>query len=371
MKILILGGTGAMGEHLVRLLEEDGSADEICVTSRGERDSRGRVRYLRGNAHDEAFLRELLKTRWDVVVDFMSYGTEEFRSRADALLDATAQYVFLSSARVYADSKTPLTETSPRLLDASSDAEFLATDEYALAKARQENFLRDSGRKNWTVIRPYITFSEIRLQLGVLEKEEWLYRALHGRTIVFSEEMREKFTTLTYGLDVARGIKSVLGVPAALGEVFHITRADALTWGEVLACYLRVLEKRLGREPRVIFARERAFTRCHPAKYQIRYDRFFDRRFDDSKIARFADVNTFLPTLVGLEKCLNAFLDAPRFRAVNWVLEARKDRLAGERTPLSEISGMKQKIAYVLTRYVPAGTLVAKIFRKGMKILWK
>ena len=57
MKILILGGTGAMGEHLVRLLEEDGSADEICVTSRGERDSRGRVRYLRGNAHEAPLLR--------------------------------------------------------------------------------------------------------------------------------------------------------------------------------------------------------------------------------------------------------------------------------------------------------------------------
>ncbi len=54
MKILILGGTGAMGEHLVRLLEEDGTADEICVTSRGERESCGRVRYLRGNAHEEA-----------------------------------------------------------------------------------------------------------------------------------------------------------------------------------------------------------------------------------------------------------------------------------------------------------------------------
>ena len=40
-------------------------------------------------------------------------------------------------------------------------------------------------------------------QLGVLEKELWLYRALNGRTIVFSKDIAEKSTTLTYGYDVA------------------------------------------------------------------------------------------------------------------------------------------------------------------------
>lgn len=370
MKILILGGTGAMGEHLVRLLEEDGE-HEISVTSRTEHPSRERVRYVKGDAKNAEFLRGILSERWDVIVDFMSYGTVAFRERVSALLDTAGQYIFLSSARVYANSETPIKETSARLLDASDDAEFLSTDEYALAKARQENILRDSGRKNWTVIRPYITFSEIRLQLGVLEKEEWLYRALHGRTIVFSEEMRECFTTLTYGLDVARGIKSIVGVPAAQGEIFHITNDAALKWNDVLACYLRVLKKRLGREARVIFARERAFIKCHPAKYQIRCDRFYDRRFDNEKIARFTNVEMFLPTISGLEKCLNEFLDAPRFRAVNWALEARKDKLAGERTPLSEIPGRKQKILYLLCRYAPAGTLAAKILSKGMKVLWK
>ena len=59
------------------------------------------------------------------------------------------------------------------------DEEYLKTDEYALSKARQEDILHRSGKNNWTVIRPYITYSEIRLQLGVLEKELWLYRFVH------------------------------------------------------------------------------------------------------------------------------------------------------------------------------------------------
>ena len=142
MNILVLGGTGAMGVHLVELLSQRG--DAVFVTSRRERPSRKNVTYVRGDAHDNVFLQTLLDSRrWDAIVDFMVYRTEEFRHRVPQLLAATAQYVFLSSSRVYADSAEPITEDSPRLLDISTDAAYLKTDEYALAKARQENALRE------------------------------------------------------------------------------------------------------------------------------------------------------------------------------------------------------------------------------------
>ena len=85
----------------------------------------------------------------------------------------------------YANENGRITEKSKRLLDVCTDEEYLKTDEYALTKVRQENILLSSGKKNWTIIRPYITYNVERLQLGVYEKENWLYRALHGRSIVF------------------------------------------------------------------------------------------------------------------------------------------------------------------------------------------
>ena len=145
MNILVLGGTGAMGVHLVELLSQRG--DAVFVTSRRERPSRKNVTYVQGDAHNNDFLQTLLNSRrWDAIVDFMVYRTEEFRHRMPQLLAATAQYVFLSSSRVYADSAGPITEDSPRLLDVSADAAYLKTDEYALAKARQENALRTESR---------------------------------------------------------------------------------------------------------------------------------------------------------------------------------------------------------------------------------
>lgn len=232
-----------MGIHLIERLVAKGIF--VTVTSRKDRDSAEYVTYVKGNAHDVNFLTTLLeRKRWDVIVDFMVYSTEEFRDRAELLLKSTKQYIFLSSARVYADSKEAITEDSSRLLDVSPDKKFLQTDEYPLSKAREKNILFESAHKNWTIIRPYITFSEIRLQLGVFEKEDWLYRALHGRTIVFSNDIAEKYTTLTYAFDVVNAMVQLMGNDKAHGEVFHITSGNAYTWNEILAVYL----ERIGRK---------------------------------------------------------------------------------------------------------------------------
>ena len=144
MEVLILGGTGAMGIHLIECLVAKGIF--VTVTSRKDRDSAEYVTYVKGNAHDVNFLTTLLeRKRWDVIVDFMVYSTEEFRDRAELLLKSTKQYIFLSSARVYADSKEAITEDSSRLLDVSQDKKFLQTDEYPLSKAREENILFESA----------------------------------------------------------------------------------------------------------------------------------------------------------------------------------------------------------------------------------
>lgn len=348
MKILILGGTGAMGKHLVNLLRDSG--DDVVITTRANRESFRNISYIVGNARDDKFLDSILKGGWDVIIDFMVYTTAGFKKRIDLLLESTSQYVFLSSARVYADSNTPIKEASARLLDVTDDNEFLASDEYSLAKARQEDILKTSGKRNWTIIRPYITYSSHRLQLGILEKEDWLYRTLHGRTIVFSDEISSTATTMTYGLDVANGIKSIIGNNNALGEIYHITSNQAFLWSEILDIYLNVLEKHLGYRPKVILEGLDSFQKYHSAVYQIKYDRLYNRRFNNDKIGNLIDTDNFTLTEIGIASCLEEFLEHPSFKQINWRAEALKDRETNEFTPLSEIKGLKQKIKYLLYR---------------------
>ena len=307
--------------------------------------------YVQGNGHDIAFLNTLLKDKYDVIVDFMNYHTEEFRERYRILLNACGQFVYLSSSRVYADSDSPITEESPRLLDVTTDAEYLRTDEYALAKARQENLLRESEHKNWTIIRPYITYSEIRLQLGVLEKEAWLYRALQGRTIVFSKDIAKRMTTLTYGLDVARAMAALIGREEAKGEAFHITTPESIRWSEVQKIYLDVLERETGKRPRVLLTEESLNLQYAWGKYQVKYDRLFNRTFDNGKIGRFIDTDCFVKPKEGLRTCLEQFVGHPLFRGIDYGAEGRNDRLTHDRMPLREIDTLKHKVKYVLYRY--------------------
>jgi len=327
-RILLLGGTGAMGAHLARVLANSGA--QVDVTTRRLRNGGGKINYLQGNARDIAFVKSLLQANaYDAVVDFMVYGTAEFASRAEVLLAGTKQYVFLSSSRVYADSPTPISKDHPRLLDTSHDEAYLATDEYALTKARQENVLRESAHRNWTIVRPYITYSEQRLQLGVLEKENWLWRALHGRTIVFSRDIAEKFTTLTYGLNVAEAMAAIIGKEEALGEAFHITCEEPCQWSEVLDVYLQTLEGVLGKRPRVLLL-DKALNLQTGGKYQVKVDRYFNRRFDNAKIGRFLDTSRFVKAREGLAQCLKAFCQHPTFKGINPKREALYDRLTGE-----------------------------------------
>ena len=351
MNLLVLGGTGAMGAPLVELLQLQGHA--LTVTSRSRGDVTPQVRYCQGDAHDPRFLNPLLaSTAWDAIVDFLVYSTPVFRARMPALLAATRQYVYLSSARVYAPSPTPLTETAPRLLEVCRDQAYLATDEYALAKARQEDCLWAAPTPNWTIVRPYITFSPARLQLGVLEKEAWLFRVLQGRTLVFSADLHERLTTLTQGADVARALVALLGRPEALGEAFHITSPVALRWAEVLDRYLETLEAHGAVRPRVRLVDLPTFQRLHPTPAQLTYDRLHDRTFDNQKIQRFIDPGRFQDPRLALPACLAAFLANRRFLTISGRYEGRKDRLMREHTPVSQFPTLKHQLGYVAARWL-------------------
>lgn len=348
MNILVLGGTGPMGVPLVQKLSKE---HQVYVTSRSQRESRENITYIQGNAKENEFLTRVLTMQpWDAVVDFMVYSVAELQAYTPLFLDNTKQYIFISSSRVYAEADGLITENTPRLLEASQDDEYLKTSEYALLKARGEDVLLKSGRTNFTIIRPTITYNTYRLQLGVLEKENWLYRALHGRSIVFSEDVNDKLTTMTLGDDVAGGIISVIDEPKAMGEVFHVTSPISLPWHEVLATYVAVLKKHLGRDIPVVMTKKSTNLKFPSRVYQLIYCRYFNRTFDNSKIAQFCDVNSFTLPQVGLAKCLEDFLKAPHFNRIPWDIEAVNDKVAGERTPLREIPHMGNKFTYFCYR---------------------
>lgn len=364
MRVLVLGGTGAMGEPLVKMLGERG--DEVYVTSRRKRDDKGCVHYIQGDAHNLSFIKQELCKNYDVIVDFMIYSTDDFRDRSKIYLQSTGQYMFLSSARVYADSKEPITEDSPRLLDVCKDEDYLKTDEYALAKARSENVLFESEHKNWTIIRPYITYNTSRLQLGGLELGTWLTAALSGRPLVLPKDVSIHQTTMTHGDDVARVMAALIGNNKAFGESFHLTGKDHMKWREVAEVYKEVIEEKIGRgveiyEPET----SEGLSGIMGNTTQIKYDRMYDRLFDNSKLlTTCGDGLRFISMTKGLNRCLHDYLslsDKQKFANHNVMYEAWLDKSTGVAASFAGVESVKGGLKYMGYYYAPG---VMEILKK-------
>lgn len=324
MRVLVLGGTGAMGSHLCRFLTAYG-ADVVCTT-RHERASEDGISYVVGDAKDSSFLDKLLAERWEAIVDFMVWSTAEFRSRYAAFLAATEQYIFTSSYRVYADSPL-ICEDSPRLLDVIDDSEYLATDEYALSKARCEDLLFGSDSENWTIVRPAVTYDggNGRLQLGVFESADWLWRAVNGIPVPMPYDMLSNQATMSYGGDVAEMIARLVGNPCALGEAFTVACSDHMTWAEVASAYGETLPFE------VIPCDLDDFERARGGVYQIRYDRMFDRVVDNSKVLAVTGMDGGRLTAMreGLSRELGVYLASDKRAVLSVGFQGKMDRLSG------------------------------------------
>ncbi len=321
-RILLLGGTGAIGTHVAPELLRRGFS--VVVTSRSDhaQDASG-VEYRQGNAKDDAFLDALLTERFDAIVDFMIYSTEAFQKRCEKLLTHTDHYVFLSSYRVYGDCGcAPITEKSPRLLESVDDPAYLKTDEYGLAKARQEDLLRSSGYRNFTIVRPSITYGGDRFQLGTMEANEFLIRALNGKTVIFPKEMLSKRAAMTYAGDVGRMIARLVLNADAFGEMYTAASAETVTWNNVLKIYQKILGMQVKQVPLSVY------RDVVGRPWQIKYDRMLHRIVDNNKIllATGMKQSELMPLYEGLRIELQRFAADPHFKPADEAMQQRMDR---------------------------------------------
>ena len=364
-RVLLLGGTGVIGTFLTPELRKLGY--EVVITSRSAHtsDDPG-VTYVCGNAKDDAFLDALLEQRCDVIVDFLIYSTEAFQKRCEKLVSHTSHYVFLSSYRVYGDNGcAPIREDSPRLLESVDDPEYLKTDEYGLTKARQEDILRACGRQNFTIIRPAITYGGDRFQLGTMEANEFLVRALHKKAVVFPKEMLDKRTTMTWAGDVGRMIARLVLNETAYGETYPAATAENRTWKNVLDLYKKALGMQVKEVPLDTYAR------IVGRPWQIRYDRMLHRVIDNSKICRATGIrqSELMPLAEGLRIELYQFTREPKFRPVDEAMQKRFDAVCAapqkKQEPPREkgLNGMLHRAAEYRRRGVLKKVVREKLYR--------
>lgn len=282
-RVLVLG-YGIMGQFLVEELVKKGClVDVVCLES-AESGSRA-VTFWKENAKSRPFLEKILKDgRFDAVVDFMLYSIAEFREIHTLFLENTKQYIFLSSYRVYSDLELPISETSPQMVDISTDRTYLShDDEYSLYKAREERILRGSGFRNYTIVRPSIVYSHLRFQLTSLEAPVFMTRSWHKKKVALPTEALDAVTTMTWGGDVGKMLAGLVGNKQALGEAYTLATAEHHTWREVAEIYRELFGLEYVETDTETFLKE-FFDNSFLARYTLVYDRCATRIMDNRKI---------------------------------------------------------------------------------------
>ena len=284
-KVLVIGATGAMGRYLVpELAKGDFIIDALSLDE--AKSEFPNVTYYKVNAKDPAIRADYLAKHYDAIVDFMVYSTAETEAVVPLMTQATGQYFYVSSCRVFDDKEVPIRESSPRLIDSSEDKALLASDDYCIHKARGENILRALPTKNWTIVRPSTTYSYLRYQLVTWEAPDCVGRAFAGKAVVLPVQAYAIPASLCWGCDVGKMIAALVGNDRALGEDFNVTTNESHTWSEIADYYKDICGLKaiwVDKEDYLDIRAQWPGSR-QACRWQLEYARLFRRVYDNSKL---------------------------------------------------------------------------------------
>lgn len=313
-RILVIGGTGNMGRPLVKLLAESGHCVSVVCRRKVCEGDAARLancggEYFYGDAKDGKFMDGVLNRHFDAIVDFCIYSSEEFRERVSTFLAKTDQYVCLSAGAVYADIPTPKNESSPRYLEADPPQEGTAKwNWYCYEKARIEDMLLKSGKRNWTIVRPGSIMNASHYGWGHWWNEDWTWRILRGQKVIVVEDMLDYRFSFSSGEQIAGMMAVLVCNGKTMGEVYNVCSDEVWTWRGLLEAYVEIFAKH-GIEIRCVSRNSKDIIGTNAGfEYWYKRARLLDRVFDNSKI------KVLLPQMA-LKQCMRSVLE-------DWVAES-------------------------------------------------
>ena len=357
MKILVIGGTGVMGAPLVDILSSS-PENIIDVISRHEKISNNdNVRYVVGDAFDFYSMEKILQMGgYDVAVDFMVYKVDEYQKFLNLFLNNVKQYILMSTACVYEEPSKgeKITELTPRLIDSYSEDKKHDLKSYHIMKSNLDNIVFESSLKNWTMIRPHITFNTDKYLMVLWHKEIWLYRALHDKEIVLPKDAMPCIQTVSYGGEVAYAISKLVGNKKAIGEVINVASDITLTWQEYVDMLSKAFQEVYGKTLKIKWvdtAQEISDAVSASNDFNMK-DHIVRREFDIKKLREIGGQDIKFTNIEGnLKKSLAEFRKSGKNVMADGTINGYMDRLTHSKTPLSDVQGKRGKLLYLMYRY--------------------
>jgi nucleoside-diphosphate-sugar epimerase len=331
MRVLFIGGTGLISSACSELAVSRGI--ELFILNRDA--SRKYplpegAQLLTGDVYgDELRLARVLAGRqFDVVVDWIAFTPLDierdirlFRRNSRNTASETSQFVFISSASAY--QKPPqhyvITEETPL------ENPFW---EYSRNKIACEERLMQAYHEidfPVTIVRPSLTYgpSQIPLCVGSWQHPYTVIdRMKKGKEIIVPGDGTSLWV-LTWNGDFAKGFLGLLGNDRAIGQAYHITSEEVLTWNQIYS----EVGRALGVEPKIIHVPADLLAAYDPNMVgSLIGDKINSVVFDNNKIKQLVpDFNCTVPWSEGVRRSIAWFEAVPSRQTIDEKLNATWD----------------------------------------------
>ncbi|WP_345710588.1 NAD-dependent epimerase/dehydratase family protein [Kineococcus glutinatus] len=326
-KVLFIGGTGIISSACSQRAVELGW--DVTLLNRGGTTARPvpeGARVLTADVRDGASVRAAIgDEEFDVVADFVAFTPDHVVADVELFTGRTGQYVFISSASAYQTppERLPVVESTPlRNPFWQYSRDKIACEDLLVRAHREDGFPA-------TIVRPSHTYDRTLVPLD----GGWtvLDRMRRGEPVVVHGDGTSLWT-LTHHTDFAKAFTGLLGRPAAVGDAFHITSDEVLTWNRIaldLAAAAGV------DDPQLVHVASDAIAAADPGwGAGLLGDKAHSMVFDNSKVkALVPDFTATVPFRRGAQEIVDWYDADPARRVVDAERDALLDRLVARYGP--------------------------------------
>lgn len=300
MKVLFIGGTGVISSACSELAVARGIDLHLLNRGKTQRAVPAGVKVIQGDISQPAKIRDLLKNlSFDVVVDWICFTPEQAKTDVRLFQEKTAQFIFISSASAYQTppARLPVTEETPLENPYWEYSQNKIACEKIFLAAYQENGFPV------TIVRPSHTYDQTKIPL--VGGYTALNRVQRNKKVIVHGD-GTSIWALTHHRDFAKGFVGLLGRKQAVGEAFHITSDELLTWNQI---YLTMAEV-LNVEPQLVHVPSDFIAQFDPVLGAgLLGDKTQSMIFDNSKIKKFVpDFQATIPFKTGAREIVDWYV---------------------------------------------------------------
>ena len=236
-EVLVIGGSAFTGRVFSILASRNG-AYNLHVLNRGNFPlNLERVTQYKCDRHDvQAMAGMLPGVAFDALVDFCAYSPGDIAPVIEALRGKVKQYIFFSTASIYADGAGFLDECAPL-----SETPSVAGDtvgEYVQLKAELEEELAESCRKaniKYTILRPTFIYGP----LNYAPRESYFIEMIaKKRAVPVPVDASSRFNFI-YVFDIAEALMACIGDERASDGIFNLAGGEAITYQRLISEFER------------------------------------------------------------------------------------------------------------------------------------